>query len=476
MICSRNSTVASYLNFNSGVIMNNPHKIKIAVYETSASTRRYLRDTLAEGGIQAICFERFHIMLENLQVINPAGALIGIREQDDLELYVNAVKDADEEMPVMVVKTSYDSGRVQGFEGGGVSWVPLHSEPRDLIQCIQTRVGEREPDYKAERQRPVFIGRTPEILRLREQVVRISPLDDTIFIQGESGSGRENLARYISAEMDAKEFIRINCAELTGEVFNKELLPFLIGDNGLKFAPRGAILLDKVEALAYEAQTLLMGQFDAGEALPVIPREHNGCRWRFIATGSPDLDRKVAAGEFRSDLFHRLSVIKLRLPPLKNRKADIPLLTTFFIYHFSRRWGRACISIPANITKLMSLYSWPGNIDELKLFVADMVATQSTTAASNHSWFSEQLQRMKAGLKPSAVEADVMHREAIDKKLRRGKAYPLKVAKDRYVAKVEKNILEHVLTTTHWNRKRAAELMDISYKSVLNKIRDYGLA
>lgn len=455
--------------------MSNPHQFRIAVYETSAPIRRYLRDTLAEGGIQAICFERFHIMLENLRVINPAGALIGTREGGDLALYVNAVMDADKNMPVMVVKTNGDSGAAQGFAKGSVSWVPIHSEPTDLIHCIQARVGEHKQLTRAQKPRPVFIGKTPEIQWLREQIVKLSPLDDTIIIQGEPGSGRENLARSISAEMAAKDFIRINCAELTEEVFNKELLPLLIGESGLKFAGRGAILLDKVETLAYDTQTLLMGQFDTGETIPAMHSMKRGCRWRFIATGCPDLDRKVAVGQFRSDLFHRLSVIKLSLPPLKNRKADIPLLANFFIYHFSRRWGRACIALPDHLKKLMTLYAWPGNIDELKQFVAGMVAEQTTAAASNHPWFSEQLQRMKAGLKPVVVQANGAHREAIDKKLSRGKAYPLKVATDRYVAKIEKSILEQVLATTHWNRKKAAALMDISYKSMLNKIRDYGL-
>jgi DNA-binding NtrC family response regulator len=390
-------------------------------------------------------------------------------------LYIDAVKDAAIELPVMVVTSDTHSEAINpDLPKASVSWVSLHSEPTALIHSIQKGIDGQGQESNREAMRPVFIGKTPAVQRLRKQVGRLNRLDDAIFIQGGPGTGKEHLARYFASGIAVDDFIKVDCATLTEAAFKMELLPLLSGAGNSGRRLSRLILLDKVDALGHQLQTLLLGQFVAGETLAAAS-PFSGGRWRFIATGGTDLESRVNGGRFRGDLFHRLNVIKLKLPSLKERKADIPLLAQFFIYRFSRRWGRSCISLPANLRELMALYDWPGNIDELKRFVSDMVAAQSAAAAGNHPWFGQQLKRLKAGLKPTVVQAPEAHRESIDRKLRSGKPYPLKMVTDRYVAKIEKGILEQVLVHTHWNRRKAAELLDVSYKSVLNKIRDYGL-
>jgi len=300
-----------------------------------------------------------------------------------------------------------------------------------------------------------FLDTLSPAMRDVEQVIaHVAPTDFTILLIGESGVGKEAIASHIhrQSRQNQKSFTKIVCGALTPEIFEM-LRRDSENDNGHGGGSRiGTLFLDEITDLAYACQASLLQILPDG-GTGSIRRSLNA---RIISTTSRDqgfLEHAMEQGVLRRDLFYRLNGVCLRIPPLRERRDDIPGLADFLIRKYSLHLQRPQPSLSPRVLQILQEYSWPGNIRELVNMVKKVVAVGSDSAVSD-------LLSMVTATRPSSEIADNLS---------------LKQAARAASRQVEKEMILKVLTQTHWNRKRAAQHLQISYKALLYKLRQIGL-
>lgn len=310
-------------------------------------------------------------------------------------------------------------------------------------------------------QAPGGIVGSSEPLRHAAALARkLAPHQSPVLITGERGTGRKLIARLIHDESPrAREpFLTVACGGIPGELLERKLFggpaSTLASDGALAEAKGGTLLLDDVDGLPLSVQDALLNVIEAraarssGEGAP----GHSDCR--VIATATGDLEADVREGSFRAELFYRLSVVRIFLPPLRERSDDIPLLVRHFIELFNRRLGlRVQEATPAAMRQLIE-YPWPGNVREL-----EHVIERAMLLADGRTLDTAHLPRAIAHPDPSVALA--------------GAAGDLSVK--RRLAALERILIERALLQTGGNRARAARLLELSPRALLYKIREYGL-
>jgi len=331
-----------------------------------------------------------------------------------------------------------------------------------------------------------LIGCCPELSKIKGKLGELGRLNESILITGEPGAGKEAVARAIhgASNRDAACFIKINVPELkaaTGFSLLSALacsVPHLaLGDTLADDAKREqwTVYLDEISDLPDHLQA---------ELLLITGADNHGVR--ILAGTRRDLAELVKAGGFRKDLFYRLNVFQVKVPPLRHRQSDIPLLTDFFSYKFCRDFGKICLPVSDRLKRLFLQYHWPGNVGELQDVVkralqkgeGDIVFSNLQPRSRKHAG---PHQKTRTNTHPNQ---NIWTREldSIEQMTRR-KDYLGQVGeldmRDicwNFMAKVEKRVMKRALESTNWNRKKAAAMLDISYKSMLNKIKHYDLA
>lgn len=295
---------------------------------------------------------------------------------------------------------------------------------------------------------------SPAMRSIEEIVANVAATNFPLLLIGESGAGKEAVALHIHrlSQQSSLPFIKIVCGALTPESF-ETLRRDSEGGNGHNGESKiGTLFLDEIAELALSSQASLLQSFPDGEAIP----QWHILTARIISATSrtpEELDQALERGELRKDLFYRLNGICLRLPPLRERKGDIPALVEFFLHKNSVLLGRPQPSLNPHALQIMQQYSWPGNIRELENIVKRIVAIGSDS-------FVADLASVETGLHPSNNSVEKLS---------------LKETAREASRQAEKELILKVLERTHWNRKRAAQQMQISYKALLYKLRQMGL-
>jgi two-component system, NtrC family, response regulator AtoC len=295
---------------------------------------------------------------------------------------------------------------------------------------------------------------SPTVRPVEELIANIAATDFPVLVMGESGSGKEAVALRIHRRSlrNHEPFIKVVCGALSSEFF-ETLRRDAEGGNGHSDTPSiGTLFLDEIVELALPSQASLLQAFPDGE---IIPQGHFLSARIISATSRTpeELEQALDRGGLRKDLFYRLNGVCLRLPPLRERKEDIPALVEFFLRKNALALGRPQPSLGSRALQIMQQYAWPGNIRELENVVRRMVAVGSDSAVSD--------------LGSLATAA----RESNDN----GEKLSLKQTSREASRHAEKELILKVLSRTHWNRKRAAQQLQISYKALLYKLRQMGL-
>jgi two-component system response regulator AtoC len=295
-------------------------------------------------------------------------------------------------------------------------------------------------------------GQAVGVRTLNALVEEIAQTDIPVLLVGESGTGKEVYARLIHRLSGLGEGLlkKVSCAALDagrwlGEV-KEECLP---GDTSRAASPR-TLFFDGVHELDAVCQRALLSLLPDGEP--------KGCPGktilRFISSTSRNLENEIEAGRFRRELYFRINGVVLRLPPLRERKEDIPALLEYFFQKHSRDLKKNTPELNSDALKLLESYDWPGNIRELENLAKRIVAVGDPAQAL-------------ADLRPTRVAANVNDDS--------WRASSLKVASRAASRHAERELIKNALERTHWNRKRAAQDLQISYKSLLYKIKQTGL-
>jgi DNA-binding NtrC family response regulator len=352
---------------------------------------------------------------------------------------------------------------------------------RALLQSRQNG-GSAEPELIVP-----FSGKAPARvvgagakMRLVQDVIdHVADTDITVLVRGESGTGKELVARAIyegSGRRD-RPFVKVNCAALPFALLESELFGYERGAftgaerrklGKFELANGGTIFLDEISELHPSLQAKLLQVLQDGQFARLGGESDVQVDARVIAATNRDLEEFVREGRFREDLFYRLNVVTLQVPPLRERPDEIPLFTDHFLRRYAGEYGKEYRPASDEIRACFAGYSWPGNVRELENLVKRLVVF-----ASDQVVIDDVRSRPEATVAPNDVgsaRGDLdrfMNGELDSVSLKR-------IARDAAQA-AERRLIEKVLQRTRWNRKEAAQILQISYKALLYKMRDAGL-
>lgn len=310
-----------------------------------------------------------------------------------------------------------------------------------------------------------MVGRSPIIQSVFSMALKVARYDSTVLITGESGTGKELVAQGIHRESDrrASPMVPVNCASIPESLMESELFGHVKGaftgadkdKKGLfEIADGGTLFLDEMGDIPISLQPKLLRVLQEGEIRPVGGGNSKAVDVRVIAATSKDLEAEMASGHFREDLFYRLNVVPITLPPLRRRAEDIPLLCKFFINRFNESLGSSITNISSAALNALVQHDWPGNVRELENAIerAIVLADGNTLELDNFVFG-------KAATS-NPVETDSAY-----------EGFSLKAAK----AELESRMIRKALTATGGNRTHAANMLEISHPSLLSKIKLYGI-
>lgn len=351
---------------------------------------------------------------------------------------------------------------------------------------------------------PPIIGVSENIRKIRELVDHVAHTGFNTVIFGESGVGKEVIAQnlYMKSPRAGKPFVKINCAALPEGLLESELFGYERGaftgaeqkrKGKFQLAHGGVLLLDEIGDMSLVLQAKLLHVLQSGEFAPLgSERDVKTDTWVLAATNH-DLKQDIMDGKFREDLYYRLNIIKIYISPLRERPEDIPPLVDYYLQEFALQLGSSNIQKPDKqvIDRLMR-YHWPGNVRELQnvlkrmlvLGDADKIVDELFESQGGQQSAPVPMHPVSAGNggPPQADTAgstgnDALHAllEMDNKDLMANNAFSLKEAKKKAVDKVEKEIITYVLAKTDWNRSKAAKILKVSYKTLLNKITDLNI-
>jgi DNA-binding NtrC family response regulator len=317
--------------------------------------------------------------------------------------------------------------------------------------------GSDSEDLTARYEEAGLMGRAPAMIELYKEIARVAPARTTVLVMGESGTGKELVARAIhkhSPRRD-KSFIAVNCGALTETLLEAELFGHVRGAftgavgnrKGLwEEASEGTLFLDEIGETSPAMQVKLLRALQEGEIKRVGSSQTARVDTRVVAATNRELEQEVKAGSFREDLFYRLSVVSIRVPPLRERRGDIPLLAEHFLRASQGKAGRGRLKLSEDALKLLVAYSWPGNVRELESFIE---------YAALHARGSEVMtEDLPAKLQTSEVRA--------------ASRSPLPALFEDLPSldEIERRYLLHVLKTVNGNRTRAAEILGVDRRTL----------
>jgi transcriptional regulator with PAS, ATPase and Fis domain len=324
---------------------------------------------------------------------------------------------------------------------------------------------------------------------VRELIRRVADTDVTVLIRGESGTGKELVARAVHAASPRRDrpFVKVNCAALPAELLESELFGFERGaftgaihhkPGKFEFANHGTMFLDEISEMTPALQSKLLQVLQDGEFARLGGRQDVRVDVRVVAATNRDLENAVADGRFREDLFFRLNVVCVTLPPLRQRRDEIPALTQHFLRRYAEHYNKAPLALATDTLRLFAEFDWPGNVRELENLIKRMVIIGTDAPIRREVADAIAARSMQVGPIP-VLQHEAPEYAAVAAPLPSSPLPPPRVfsgsLKDigRSAAReAERALISRTLQQTRWNRREAAEILGISYKALLYKIKD----
>ena len=312
----------------------------------------------------------------------------------------------------------------------------------------------------------VIFGRSDGMRLVKQKVEKLAATNVPVLIQGESGTGKEVLAKLIHHLSPWREgpFVKVNCPAIPGTLLESELFGYekgaFTGAYGTKpgrveMANRGTLFLDEISELEMSLQAKLLQLLQDGQFCRIGAQEDRRVEVRMLCATNRQLEQEIDTGGFRQDLYYRINVLNVSVPPLRERREDIPTLIDHFLSFYSLSFNLPAPPISSHVMQLFTRYEWPGNIRELENLIKRYVILGSEEAIT-----ADLTAPSHGGLSP---------------KIQLEEGVSLKEITRRAVQELERKIILQVLQANHWNRKQAARKLRISYRALLYKIHQAGL-
>jgi DNA-binding NtrC family response regulator len=462
---------------------------RIVILEKKQARRDYIRSIVSGLGYLPFIFEKETNCLDNLISLKPDLVISGPLSNNRMCRFVHTVKYMDGSLPVLIVTGDLSIKEFAASNGfSDIKILKKNFETTEIDFAIKSLIRDRDiGGGNGDQESRLIIGNSPEIVKIKKRIAKLYNLNEPILIQGESGTGKELIARSIHHQSDRCNgpFTKIQLAEMSPGLLDDIL--FSVGQDGFpspnklpsgpdKLADGGTLFLDDVAVLPAADQSRLLTVFEDGGYMSVaenqnIKRLHD---MTIIFSSNRVVDQLVKKGKFRKDLFYRMSVISIKIPPLRERVGDIPLLTDFFADKFCLEYGAGHIELCKKIKDSFCRYPWPGNVRELISIVQRAVLYGKKDHVIQN--LTSQWARSTVPLNSSNEIYAMAGLSKLKSYLKERNNPTLKSVRNVFLPRTEKAVIKKALEKTNWNRKKAAKMLEISYKSVLNKIKEYQLA
>jgi two-component system response regulator AtoC len=459
-------------------------KERILVVDDEPSIRKYLHTLLEVDGYRVATANNGKEALERISGGERPDLIILdvlMPEMDGLET-LRRLMQVDRGLNIVMLSCSNEVGTVvEAIRLGANDYLTKPFEKADLdaamLKCRQKRQLREENEALRQYCEQLtedlsFLAASPQMVKIRQQILQIAPVDVPVFISGESGAGKEVVARMIHmrSQRANQAFVKVNCAALPSELLESELFGYEQGaftgavrakPGKFEMANKGTIFLDEIAEMSPNLQAKMLHVLQDGQFSRLGARQMVQCDVRVLAATNMNVREAISAGRFREDLYYRLNVFTIHVPPLRERAREIPMLFQHFLEKYSEKYQKPACEPSAHLMEAAMRYPWPGNLRELENFVKryvileddeesfrellEMAATQQRTSPGEEA--------AKTGREPGGLKALV------------------RSLKDE----AEMEAIADALEKTNWSRKEAARMLGISYKALLYKMRQFKL-
>jgi len=458
---------------------------KILIIDPDAKVSAALEKALTQLGLGASNACEPDGPLDELVDLGPDLAILGpAMDWWNSQKCFHKLKIVDPAMPILVFSEDVDQSVVPDrvpFEC--IYQVNRDAKAEEICRSIETALRYKvesnlPPDF------PIIIGQSESVREVKRKIQRVADKDVTVLITGETGTGKELIARSIHWHSSRSKgpLVKISCGALPDDLLESEVFGFQKGaftgahkdkPGRLEMAHEGTLFIDEIGDLSLSLQVKFLQILEDNLFARLGGTEDTVIEARVVAATNKDLWQKVREGEFRKDLFYRLNVFHIRASRLRDRKEDIPLLMHYFLSKYCYSLKRGFVEIPDEVTEHFQAYHWPGNIRELENAVRRAVVLKDWDFA-----FEELKKGRREDEAADAASDDEDPFEWGDGKIKdfmTEKGFSLrKITKD-YVSEAEKHAILEALDQTQWNRKKAAEMLGVSYKTLLTRIDEFNL-
>jgi two-component system response regulator AtoC len=506
----------------------------VAIVDDDSGFSAYLRTFLSLRGYETRCYTRGDELLASMKQEAPDAVLLDVMMPGlDGLATLRAIKASRPEAQVIMLSgRNQASTIVEAVRLGAADYVVKPDDPEGLGEIaldvaiknateknrLVSELSELRQQLSDDEDRAVW-GNSEKMRAIAQVIDQVADSDVTVLIRGESGVGKELVSRAIHQRSTRRNrpFVKVNCAALPAELLESELFGHERGAftgaattriGKFEQADGGTLMLDEIGEMKPALQAKLLHVLQDAEFTKLGSNKRINVDVRVVAATNRDLEKMMSAGEFREDLYYRLKVIELTVPSLRERRDEIPTLVDFFVARYSRKYNRPARPISDELRQLFSTYDWPGNIRELENMIKRVVILQDEQLVIRE--IQNHMQRAAAlagAAAPAAIAAAVpvgavavgvgvgvpagplgaavsfpsAPESALDEGLEEsapaeeGGGSLAAVAKAAAM-KAERAAIEQTLGQVHWNRRKAAQLLGVSYKTLLNKIKECGIS
>src|SRR5262245_8761056 len=515
----------------------------VAIVDDDAGFAQYLRTFLSLRGYEARCYTRGDELLASMkQNEAPDVVLLDVMMPGlDGMATLRALKASRPEAQVIMLSgRNQASTIVEAVRLGAADYVVKPDDPEGLGEIaldvaiknaieknrLVSELTELRQQLSDDEDRSVW-GNSEKMLGVALIIEQVADSDVTVLIRGESGVGKELVARAIHQRSTRRQrpFVKVNCAALPAELLESELFGHERGAftgaattriGKFEQADSGTLMLDEIGEMKPALQAKLLHVRQDAEFTKLGSNKRINVDVRVVAATNRDLEKMMLSGDFREDLYYRIKVIEITVPALRERRDEIPTLIDFFIARYARKYNRAARPLSDQLRQLFMVYEWPGNIRELENMIKRVVILQDEQLVIRE--IERNMQRAHAALAPVAVGVGVAVApvgvpagygampplnypppavaapappdvdagdddgggdEPVDagqgRHAESGNGSLAAVAKAASM-KAERAAIETTLRQVHWNRRKAAQILGVSYKTLLNKIKECGIS